>query len=188
VLRIESSVRLLREEILICLYRARKPAKRKDYPLLFSGEGGRPFFGYMRYALTGFTGSPRPGLDVIPTLTDIQADALDTIQFVAADNSLGLPQRKGDIHLISNRAHFHAREAYGDYATDRSRHLMRLILMDSEFGHTLPAELNDRWGHRFHYQHDQGKWALEKDEPISFTSNSRYEGLYLDESTSHSNG
>ena len=171
----------------MCLDRARKPAKRKDYPLLFSGEGGRPFFGYTRYALTGSTGSPRPGTDVVPPLTDLQADALDTIHFVAAEKSLGLPQRKGDIHLISNRAHFHAREAYGNYPADSSRHLMRLILMDSEFGYTLPEKQMDRWGNLFDYQHHQGKWALEKDQPISFTSTSLYEGLYWDESSTHSN-
>ena len=169
------------------LNRARKPAKRKDYPLLLSGEGGRPFFYYTRYALTGFTGSPRPSANVIPPLTDLQADALDTIHFVAAENSLGLPQRKGDIHLINNRTYFHAREAYGSHSTDSKRHLMKLILMDSEFGCTLPQILNDRWGNLFNYQHHLGKWALEKDQPTTFTSTSQYEGLYRDLTTTHSN-
>lgn len=169
------------------LDRARKPTKRKDYPLLISGEGGRPFFCYTRYALTGFTGSPRPGTNVIPPLTDLQADALDTIHFVADENSLGLPQRKGDIHLINNRAHFHAREAYGGHPTDSKRHLMKLILTDSEFGGTLPEKLNDRWGNMFNYQHHLGKWALEKDQPTTFTSTSQYEGLYRDLTTTHSN-
>ena len=173
--------------MLTCLDRARKPAKRKDYPLLLSGEGGSPFFGYTRYALTGTTGSPRPSTNIIPSLTDLQADALDTIHFVAAENSLGLPQRKGDIHLINNRAHFHAREAYGSHLADSNRHLMRLILMDSEFGCTLPEKLNDRWGTLFNYERHRGKWALEKDQPTTFTSTSQYEGLYWDESGTHSN-
>lgn len=171
----------------MCLNRARKPAKRKDYPLLFFGEDGRPFFCYTRYALTGFTGSTRPGTEIIPPLTDLQADALDTIHFVAAKNSLGLPQRKGDIHLINNRAHFHAREAYGSHPADSKRHLMRLILMDSEFGCTFPEKLNDRWGNLFNYQYHQGKWALEKNQPTTFTSTSQYEGLYRDSTTTHSN-
>lgn len=169
------------------LNRARKPAKRQDYPLLLFGEGGRPFFRFTRYALTGFAGSPRPGTNIIPPLTDLQADALDTIQFVAAENSLGLPQRKGDIHLINNRAHFHAREAYGSHPADNQRHLMRLILTDSEFGCTPPEKLNDRWSNLFDFQHHQGKWQLQKDQPSTFTSTSQYEGLYRDLTITHSN-
>ena len=169
------------------LNRARKSAKRQDYPLLLFGEGGRPYFCCTRYALTGLTGSPRPDTNIIPLLTDLQADALDTVHFIAAENSLGLPQRKGDIHLINNRAHFHAREAYGSHPADHKRHLMRLIIRDSEFGRTPLEKVNERWGNLFNYQHRQGKWALEKGQPSTFTSTSQYEGLYRDSTITHSN-
>jgi hypothetical protein len=157
---------------------------RKDWPLLYPNESGNPFFGFTRYALTGCRSSPRS--KILPPLTDLQADALDTIQFIAAENSLALPQRKGDICFLSNRAHLHARSSYADDSSDTDRHLIRLMLMDSEYGHALPESLKDRWGHFFDYPREQGKWTLENDHADSFASSSQYERLYTDETT-HSN-
>jgi hypothetical protein len=111
---------------------------------------------------------------------------LDTIEYIASENSLALPQRKGDIYFLSNRAHLHARTAYADDSSDTDRHLIRIILKDSEYGHTLPERLKDRWGHFFEFPREQGKWILEKDHAESFASTSQFNRLYNDESGTHS--
>ncbi|KAL9028355.1 MAG: hypothetical protein Q9180_007179, partial [Flavoplaca navasiana] len=165
---------------------------KRSWPLLFPGEDGRPFFGFSRYALTGCTASPRPErldtLDVLPPLTDLQADALDTVEFIARKYCIALPQRKGDLHFLSNRAHLHARTGYADDFSHNERHLMRVCLTDSEFGHVVPTALKDRAVHFFDYPKEQGKWMLQPEIADSFASSRLFESLFTDESGTHSNG
>ncbi|RDW67505.1 hypothetical protein BP6252_08901 [Coleophoma cylindrospora] len=166
-------------------FTARKPVIRKGYPLLYSNKDGSPFFAFTRYALTGCRQQPRPDHGLAP-LTDLQADALDTIEFIAAESSLALPQRRGSIFLISNRRYLHAHTAYANDLSDTKRHLIKINLNDSEYGHELPEKLNDRWGHFFKYPHELGKWMVEKNQPESFVSAHQFDQLYFDETGTHS--
>ncbi|KAK3174105.1 hypothetical protein OEA41_001349 [Lepraria neglecta] len=50
----------------------------------------------------------------IPPITEAQADALDALEFCAAENCLYLDFKKGDIQYINDLSIFHAREAYID--------------------------------------------------------------------------
>ena len=143
-----------------------------------------PFFGFTRYALTGSQSTPRPK-DIAP-LTLLQAEAIDTVEILAASNAVALPQRKGDLQFISNRTFLHARKAYQDPSDDRARHLMRLILMDSEFGHPLTTAEKERWGSCFDYTPNQGKWILEKTQSPWFASAKHFDSLYLSEHDTHS--
>ncbi|KAF2732073.1 Clavaminate synthase-like protein [Polyplosphaeria fusca] len=160
---------------------ARKPTKEKCFPLLFPGENQTPYFGFTRYSLTGSESSPKP--EHIRPLTLLQAEAMDSIEMLAAKNAVALPQRKGDLHFISNRAFFHARKAYQDLSMDNARHLMRLILMDSEFGHALTTAEKVRWGASFEFSPDQAAWILEKEHTHEMASSSEFDSLYLDETT-----
>lgn len=165
---------------------AKSPPKRKDWPLLFPGEDRNPFFSYSRYALTGFPGDPKP--EFLPRLTEIQADAMDTIEFLASESCVALPQRKGDIHLVNNFSHLHARRRWAEDSGNCERHLMRLSLMDSEYGHALPEALKDRWGAYFDYSQRQGKWMTEDYIEPNFASFRRFDSFFTDESGSHSTG
>ena len=109
---------------------------------------------------------------------------MDTIETVAAANALALPQRKGDLHFISNRAHLHSRTAYADDTRNRGRHLMRLALMDSVFGVALEKPEQEQWGHLFDYPPNEAKWTLDYDHPDWFASSGQFDKLYRDE-TSH---
>lgn len=165
---------------------AKSPPQQKNWPLLFPGEDKNPFFSYSRYALTGSPGNPKP--EFLSGLTELQADAMDTIEFLASESSVALPQRKGDIHLINNFAHLHARRRWAEDSDHCERHLMRLSLMDSEYGHALPWAVKDRWGGFFEYPQGQGKWMTAEHIEPTFASIRRFDSLFTDESGTHSNG
>jgi len=50
----------------------------------------------------------------IPAITEAQAEALDTLQFVAEKYSLALNFRKGDIQYINSLGLLHARDSFRD--------------------------------------------------------------------------
>lgn len=50
----------------------------------------------------------------IPPITEAQAEALDTIHFLATKYALGLNFKKGDIQFINNLALFHGRDGFRD--------------------------------------------------------------------------
>lgn len=165
--------------------------RKLEWPLLFLGNDGLPFFGFSRYALTGCPASPRPDMpDIIPPLSMLQADALDTVEFIASNNCVALPQRKGDMQFFSNRMYLHARTAYddGDTPGQSKRHLMRIGMIDSEFGHPLHPALEDRWGRFWKYPLDEGKWLVDYELPESFVSSHLFESQWTDETGQHSNG
>ena len=80
-------------------------------PVLYYHDS-KVIFQYARRSFTGFLGLPRsPG---IPPITEAQAEALDTLQFLGEKYSLGLDFQKGDIQFINNLSNIHARDAYSD--------------------------------------------------------------------------
>ena len=158
----------------------------KYLPLLFL-EAGTPFVSFTRFALTGLPSYPR-GANA-PTLTPEQADALDTLQFLAEKHAVEVEQEKGDIFLINNRTVLHARDKIRDTAEDSRRHLMRLCLRDTEFGRPIPADLKRRWGGIFDGNECKiGKWMLQKEHDASFVSNSRFDSSFSNDETSGSHG
>ena len=80
-------------------------------PLLY-WEDGHIVIQYTRRLFTGYgeqTRSPH-----IPAITEAQAEALDTLQFVAERLSLALNFRKGDIQYINSLGLLHARDSFRD--------------------------------------------------------------------------
>ncbi|KAF9894446.1 hypothetical protein FE257_007949 [Aspergillus nanangensis] len=130
----------------------------EDWPHDMSGIGSRPYvmrpvlhyqpatesaperviIHCVRRTFTGAHEAPRtPG---IPPLTEAQAEALDTLHFLAQRFQLRLDFRRGDIQYINNLSLLHAREAYLD-SPDQQRHLIRLWLRDPEFAWETPDAL-----------------------------------------------
>ncbi len=150
-------------------------------------EGGNPFVSFTRFALTGLPSYPR-GPNA-PQLSPEQADALDTLQFVAGKYAVEVEQEKGDILLINNRAVLHARDKIRDTSDDSRRHLMRLCLRDTEFGRPIPDDLKRRWGDIFDGNDcKNGKWMLAKEHDASFVSNSRFDSAFTNAETTGSHG
>ena len=158
----------------------------KNLPLMFSDDG-LPFLSFTRFALTGLPSYPR-GPDA-PKLSPEQADALDTIQFLAEKNAVEVKQEKGDIFLINNRSVLHARDKIQDPSDKSRRHLIRLCLRDTEYGRPIPPDLKRRWGDIFdNHQHKDGRWMLSKEHGASFVSNSKFDAAFTNDETSGSHG
>jgi len=80
-------------------------------PLLFHVDG-KIIIQYARRYFTGFQGLPRS--PDIPPITEAQAEALDTLHFLAEKYALNLDFQKGDIQYINNLSIFHARSEFRD--------------------------------------------------------------------------
>ncbi|PSN62494.1 Clavaminate synthase-like protein [Corynespora cassiicola Philippines] len=106
------------------------------------GAEERMIIQYARRTFTGFQGLPRSAS--IPPITEAQAEALDTLHFLAEKHALGLDFKKGDIQFANNLSIFHARDGFTNTA-DRQRHLVRLWLRDPELAWKTPDALVDRW-------------------------------------------
>ncbi|CAI6338434.1 unnamed protein product [Periconia digitata] len=119
-------------------------------PLLFyqaasndiSANKERLIIQYARRTFTGFLGLPRSAS--IPPITEAQAEALDTLHFLAEKHALSLDFQKGDIQFVNNLSIFHARDGFVDSEV-KQRHLVRLWLRDDEFAWKIPEELGARW-------------------------------------------
>lgn len=173
--------------LLLCSLIGRPSNAIKNLPLLFIDDRGLPFLSFTRFALTGLPSYPRrPNT---PKLTSEQADALDTIQFLAEKNAVEVAQEKGDIFFINNRTVLHARDRIYDPPSESQRHLMRLCLRDTEYGRPIPEDLKRRWGDIFdRNQHKDGKWMLSKENTASFVSNSKFDFAFPNDETSGSHG
>lgn len=97
---------------------------------------------YARRTFTGFNGLPRS--QDIPPITEAQAEALDTLHYLAEKHALSLGFQKGDIQFANNLSIFHARDGFVNSA-EKQRHLVRFWLRDEEFAWKTPEVLQDRW-------------------------------------------
>ncbi|KAL2066451.1 hypothetical protein VTL71DRAFT_2522 [Oculimacula yallundae] len=159
----------------------------KSLPLMFIDDRRIPFMNFTRFGLTGLPTYPRSPNS--PKLTLEQADALDTIQYLAAKVAVDVKQEKGDILLINNRAVLHARDKIQDHLGDSARHLIRLCLRDSEYGRPIPENLKRRWGIIFdENQHEHGKWMLNKENDLAFVSNVKFDSALSEQEISYSHG
>ena len=82
-----------------------------ERPLLF-WKDEHIIIQYARRLFTGFLGLPRS--TDIPPITEAQAEALDTVHFIAEKYALGLSFQKGDIQYINNLSIFHGRDGFVD--------------------------------------------------------------------------
>lgn len=67
---------------------------------------------YARRTFTGYQALPRSAS--IPPITEAQAEALDTLHFLAERFAVALDFQQGDIQYINNLSIFHARDAFRD--------------------------------------------------------------------------
>ncbi|KAL1988656.1 hypothetical protein VTN96DRAFT_8356 [Rasamsonia emersonii] len=116
-------------------------------PLLFhqpatATSPERVLIQYARRSFTGYQALPRS--KDIPPITEAQAEALDTLHFLAEKYHLALDFRKGDVQYINNLSIFHAREGFRD-TPEQQRHLVRLWLRDPEYAWPTPEPLKSRW-------------------------------------------
>jgi len=82
------------------------------YKPLVYWEDGHIVIQYTRRLFTGYGDQKRSAH--IPAITEAQAEALDTLQFVAEKLSLALNFRKGDIQYINSLGLLHARDSFRD--------------------------------------------------------------------------
>ncbi|KAG6863797.1 hypothetical protein C0991_003163, partial [Blastosporella zonata] len=113
---------------------------------------------YARRYFTGFLGLPRS--TTIPPITEAQAEALDSLHFLAEKYALGLNFQKGDIQYINNLSIFHARDGFKDEGT-RTRHLLRFWLRNEELGWKIPEPLLPLWEKTFDVTRDAQTFAVE---------------------------
>ncbi len=86
--------------------------------------------------------------DDVPRLTELQIEAMDMLDALAASDALRLEMdfRCGDIQFLHNHQILHARTSYEDYPEpERKRHLLRLWL-SARNGRQLPAAFEERYG------------------------------------------
>lgn len=55
-----------------------------------------------------------PRSSEIPPITEAQAEALDTLHFLAEKHAVSLDFRQGDVQYVNNLSIFHARDAFTD--------------------------------------------------------------------------
>lgn len=126
-------------------------------PLLY-WEDGHIIIQYTRRLFTGYgeqTRSPH-----IPAITEAQAEALDTLQFVAEKLSLALNFRKGDIQYINSLGLLHARDSFRD-SPEKTRHLIRLWLRNDELAWKTPEPLQPNWRKLYSVSPDQQRFPLQ---------------------------
>lgn len=111
---------------------------------------GRLITSFSRRLLVGSEPfSPRtPG---IPGLTEAQAEALDTVHFIAKQHEIKPRMVRGDLRFINNMALLHRREAFeNDKTSGEARHLVRMWLHNDEGAcWSLPAPLRLAWARVF---------------------------------------
>ena len=76
-------------------------------------------------------------------MTELQAEALDAVYFLAQQHALEIRLRRGDMLVFNNFAMLHARSAFADDEAQggRKRHMLRLWLRNERRMWTTPREL-----------------------------------------------
>ncbi|KAF3933249.1 hypothetical protein ABW19_dt0205782 [Dactylella cylindrospora] len=80
----------------------------------------------------------------IPSLTEAQADALDTLEALARKHCVEVSVKSGDIRFINNLAILHARDSYEDSDVSK-RHMMRLWHRNEDLAWRTPEGLSLAW-------------------------------------------
>lgn len=108
--------------------------------LLHDFPGHGPGFSYSRRPLTGAYFCPHfPG---VPAMTEVQAEALDMVHFIAKKHAIELKLKRGDLEIFNNHALMHARSSFIDDDSGK-RHLIRLWLKSDDHAWTTPLALEE---------------------------------------------
>jgi hypothetical protein len=92
-----------------------KPYTTRPLLYLTPAHDNSPEQVVIQYARRGFTGFLHlPRSKNIPPITEAQAEALDTLHFLAEKFSVTLDFQKGDIQYVNNLSLFHARDGFVD--------------------------------------------------------------------------
>lgn len=113
---------------------------------------------YSRRLLVGHDTEPRS--PAIPPLTELQAEALDAIHFIAKSHAIETSMKPGDIRFINNLGVLHCREAYKDDDSHR-RHLVRLWCRNEKEAWKLPNALKPAWARVFEDAERDEIWDIE---------------------------
>lgn len=98
-------------------------------------------------------------------------------------------QEKGDIFLVNNRATLQERDKIQDAPECSRRHLIRLCLRDTEYGRPIPEDFKRCWGDIFdNDQHKHCKWMMDKENDLSFVSNSKFDSAFSNDETGGNHG
>jgi len=111
-------------------------------PATLTGTPERVLIQYARRSFTGFGALPRS--TDIPPITEAQAEALDTLHFLAEKFAVSLDFQRGDVQYVNNLSIFHARDGFTD-TLEKQRHLIRFWLRDPEYAWVTPSPLGGRW-------------------------------------------
>ncbi|KAK4449882.1 hypothetical protein QBC34DRAFT_462546 [Podospora aff. communis PSN243] len=134
-------------------------------PLLHLFPPHGPSFQFSRRPLTGSHFSPHHPL--VPAMTEIQAEALDTVYFLAKQHALEITLRKGDIQIFNNFAMLHARSSFVDGEINNKRHMLRLWLRNEERKWATPRAL-ERLSWECYGDHEWRRnavWDVERSPP-----------------------
>ncbi|EAA33368.2 Clavaminate synthase-like protein [Neurospora crassa] len=135
-------------------------------PLLynFSSVDGRkehehgPGFQFSRRPLTGAHFSPHHPL--VPAMSEVQAEALDMVYFLAKEHALAIQLQKGDMQIFNNFAMLHARSSFVDEGEHHKRHMLRLWLRNEQKMWRSDSEGLDKVGREV-YEWDKEEWRRE---------------------------
>lgn len=135
-------------------------------PLLYNFETHGPGFQFSRRPLTGSHFSPHH--PSVPAMTELQAEALDAVYFLAKQHAVEIRLQPGDMLLFNNFAMLHARSGFTDDASEgRQRHMLRLWLRNEQRMWKTPREL-ERISWECYGDHEwrrNGVWDIEASPP-----------------------
>jgi len=96
-------------------------------------------------------------------MSEVQAEALDMVQFTAAEHQLAVKLERGDIEFVNNFALFHSRRGFED-GVSQKRHYIRLWLRNNQLAWDLPEELQQQSFELYDESsfRRNGKWDIEK--------------------------
>ncbi|KAK6346158.1 hypothetical protein TWF730_010490 [Orbilia blumenaviensis] len=125
-------------------------------PLLFL-EDGKLISSFAMRPLIGSESYPRT--EGIPSLTEIQREALDEFQKCAQKHQVEIRMQAGDMLFVNNLAILHSRRPFQD-SEEHKRHLVRLWLRNEEMAWRTPAPLARVWMRKFGNMDEvHGDWS-----------------------------
>ncbi|KAF2746993.1 Clavaminate synthase-like protein [Sporormia fimetaria CBS 119925] len=115
-------------------------------PLLEKTEEASVLLRFSRYPVTGWQ---RKRSSALPAPTQVQIDALDALQFLAASNCISLPMEKGDMVFINDMALVHARESFDEDEGRAQRHLLKMYLHDPSQHWPVAPSARSKWARMY---------------------------------------
>ncbi|KAA8646027.1 TauD/TfdA family dioxygenase [Aspergillus tanneri] len=124
-------------------------------PLIFHQDSSettseRVLIHFSRRSLVGFGSLSRTRL-----LSVKQAEALDSLHFLAEKFHISMQLRKGDMQFINNLSILHSRKGYKD-GPQHKRHLLRLWLRDPSNAWPTPEKLRHKWNALYNREESRG--------------------------------